>query len=164
MKRQYVGAWTVPCLIFIIFAVVVTIFYQHRVDTGRYKFGHTYYIHDKGIAEYSSSSLVSFPIKGNYDDLIDKEVYYYDSSDALKKDKLVSISLSTKKFSVDGGEYDTSKFLGVPSSGIPLAGSVLDFFGDKLVYICGALIPGILCILYELYAIFMSFRKDKNNY
>ena len=160
MKRKYNGALSGVCLFFIIVVIIVTVFYFHREDSGKYKFAHHYYIHDSGIAEYSSSSLVSFPIKGNYSDIVNEEIYYY-SDNSLKKDKLSDISVSTKSFTVSDGAHNMNDFLGKPSSGILFAGSVLDFLTEKTVYIFAILIPGILCVLYELYAIVMSFIKEK---
>ncbi len=160
-KRKGIIVGSGFALVFIIFAVIVTIFYNHRIEEGKYKFAHTLYVHDKGIAEYSDSAIVSFPIKGDYSDLINKEVYYYDASNSLKRDKLVSISLPNKVFVVNEGEFNTDKFLGKPSGGFNLFGSVLDFFTDKTVYIWGILIPGILCILYEIFAFVLSLLSEK---
>ena len=149
MEHKYSGAWSGVCLVFIILAGIVTLFYYHRVDSNKYKFNSTYYVHDNGIGDYSQSSLVSFPIKGNYSDLVGKDVYYYDGN-LLKKDNLIDISLSTKKFTVSNGEHDISNFLGKPSGGIPLVGSILAFLTGKTVFIYAVVIPGILCIIYEL--------------
>ena len=160
MKSKYRGTGSGLCIFFIAIAILVTIFYQHRDDLG-YKFNRHYYIHDSGIMEYSSSSLVSFPIKGDYSDLVGKDIYYYDDSNTLKKDKLVAISLADGKFTVSDGEHNTSKFLGIASSEILLVGSILDFFTQKTLYIFAILIPAILCACYVLYSFIMSFVDNK---
>ena len=118
------------------------------------------FVHDRGIAEYSSSTLVGFPVKGNYDDLIDKEVYFYDNKD-LKKGKLSSISLNRGNFKIGDEEFDIKGFLGRPSGGIPVLGSVLEFLTIKVVYICGILIPAILCLAYIVYNSIASAMEDK---
>ena len=160
MKRKDIGVGAGFCFLFIVIAIVVTIFYMHRDDLGGYSFTHTRYIHDRGIAEFDSSAIVSFPIKGDYNDNIGKVVYYYDKSGELKKDNLISISLADGKFVVSDGEHSTSKFLGIPEGGVAILGSLIDFLTSETVYIFLVLIPGILCVLYEIYVFIMSFRKE----
>ena len=163
MNKKRVGSLSIICFVFIILAIVISLFYFHREEDGKYKFSRTYYIHDKGIGDYSSSALVSFPIKGDYTNLIGQDVYYYDNNN-LMKGNLVSISPQDKRFVIGDSEYNIDNFLGAPSNGYPVFGSVLDFVTDKTVYICGILIPGILCILYEIYAFIIGFKEEKNNY
>lgn len=160
MKDKYKGSWTGFCIVYIIIAIAVTVFYNHRDDLG-YKFSKHYYIHDSGIMEYSSSSIVSFPIKGDYSNLINRDVYYYDNSGALKKDRLISISLPDKKFNVSDGEHPTDKFLGQPTGGVPIVGLLLDFFSQKYLYVLVILIPGILCGVYLIYETAKGYMPDK---
>ena len=160
MKDKYKGSGTGFCIVFIILAIVVTVFYNHRDDLG-YKFSKHYYIHDSGIMEYSGSSIASFPIKGDYSNLINRDVYYYDNSGTLKKDRLLSISLPDKKFIVSDGEHPTDKFLGQHTGGVPIVGSLLDFFTEKTLYIFAVLIPGLLCAAYICYGIVISFLPEK---
>ena len=161
MKRKNVGAGAGFCFFFIVIAVVVTIFYMHRDDLGGYSFTHTRLIHDRGIAEYDSSSIVAFPIKGDYSETIGKDVYYYDKSGELKKDSLISVSLPDGQFVVSDGAHSMDKFLGVPDGGCTIFGSLLDFLTSEAVFIFLILIPGILCVLYEIYVFIMSFRQEK---
>ena len=76
--------------------------------------------------------MVSFPIKGDYSNLVNKEVYYYESNN-LRRGNLSSISLQSGKFMIDGTEHNTTDFLGQPSGGILILGSVLGFLTEKIV-------------------------------
>ena len=158
--KQYKGSYTGFCIFYIIFAVIVTIFYTHMIGDGAYKFGNTRYIHDRGIREYPQSALVTFPIRGDYKDLVNKEVYYYENK-TLKNGILNRISLTDGKFTVNDVEYKTEDFLGAPTGGIAVVGSILDFLTMKTIYICLVFIPGILSIAYVVYNFFTSFKTDK---
>ena len=160
MKHKKVGAWSGFCIVFIILAIIITVFYFHRDERGDFKFSHTKYVHNAGISEYSNSSMVSFPIKGDYSNLVNKEVYYYESNN-LRRGNLSSISLQSGKFMIDGTEHNTTDFLGQPSGGILILGSVLGFLTEKIDYICGILLPGILCLIYEGFAIYISLKEEK---
>ena len=160
MKDKYKGTGSGLCIFVVALVIAVTIFYKHRDDIG-YKFTHYYYVHDSGIIEYSSSSLSAFPISGDYSNLIDRDVYYYDESNTLKRDRLISISLPAGKFVVSDGEHDTKKFLGQPTGGVPMVGSLLDFLTDNTFYVIMVLLPGGLCVVYVLYSFIMSFVDDK---
>ena len=161
MKNKYRGNGLPFCIVFLAFAIAISLFYQHREELGKYKFAHHYYIHNEGIMEYSSSAIVSFPIKGDYSDLVGKTVYFYDNNKSLNKGELVSISLSDKKFVIGDTEYDTSNFLGEASGGVGVLGSVIDFLTTKSVYLWGIIVPSILCILYGVYVVIIRMKEDK---
>jgi len=160
MKYRKVGGYVGVCIFYLIITGIVALFYTHKTDLGEYKFNNYRFLIGNEISEYSSSSLVAFPIKGDYSDLVNQDVYYYDNN-ALVKGKLTYISLSEGRFKIDDIEHNRTDFLGRPSFGIVAFGSIMNFLTIKDVFISMLVLAG-LCVLYLLYVIINSFSKKKN--
>ena len=148
--KKYRGGYTGICIAWIVIAILVTFFYTNRSSDGIYQFGGSKFVHNRGIAEYGSSALVVFPVKGNYDDLLNKPIYYFDNK-TLKSGYLTEISPSRGNFKIGDEEFDMKGFLGQPSNGFNLLGDILEFLTMKEVYICAIMIPAVLCVGYIVY-------------
>ena len=149
-------------VLYVIFSIIVTVFIFKRNENGAFETSDNLYVHSSKIEEYSSSSLVRFSKKDNIANMVDKEIYYFDSSKKVKKGKMTSYSTNDKVFVVDDDPHDVSLYLGIPNKEYKIVGAIISFFTNKIVFLIFIIIPVIVLLIYELYLLY-RYKRSRDN-
>ncbi len=164
MKKKVLIVFFVIYLIVIIFATKALL---DRNERGVFETKNNYYICNKIIKEYDSSSLVHFDKSTDYEKLVEEEVYYFDINNELKNGKLESFDKENGTFIVDGDNYEKDRLLGRPDKAYQILGSFLNTITSRAFYLIFVIIPILGLFAYEIH-LFMKYlsqekEKDEDN-
>ena len=160
MKKKVLIVFFVIYLIVIIFATKALL---DRNESGVFETKNNYYICNKIIKEYDSSSLVHFDKNADYEKLVEEEVYYFDKNNELKVGKLESYDKEKEIFTVDSDAYEKDKLLGIPDKAYQILGSFLNIITSRAFYLIFVIIPVIGLFGYEIHLFmkYLSQEKEK---
>ena len=151
-------------VVLVIYALLVLIATKALLDRnefGVYETGSNYYYSGE-IENYSSSSLLKFEKRDNLDDLIDKDVYYFDNEKHLKQGKLSEYDTKLETVTVDDVKYGMKNYLGVVSGETKVIGSILNVLTSKGFYFVFVIIPIVILFMFEIYLLYIYASHNKD--
>lgn len=148
-------------ILYIMFAIIITIFLFKKNEYNVYETKNSYYICNSSITEYSDSSLVKFNKTDNIASMVDRKVYYFDKSNDIKKGKMESYNEKDNIFMIDDVPYEANHFIGLPSRSYILIGSAINFFTNKIAYLVCIIIPVVLLLVFEVYLLIRYIKRKK---
>lgn len=149
-------------IIYIIIAIIATKALLDRNEYGVFVTKNNYYICNEKIKEYDGSSLVRFAKNVDYEEMIDEEVYYFDTDNDLKKDKLVSYDKEQSLFSINNEVFEGDKVLGRPDKAYQIVGSLLNIITSRAFYLIFVIIPILALFIYEIRLLVIYVAHSKN--
>ena len=149
--------------LYIIFAIIITIFLFNKNEYGIYETKNSYFICNEAITEYSNSTLVKFDKNNKIESFIDRKIYYLDNNKEVKKEKVESYDKKQDIFMINDVPYESKYFLGQPSRGYILVGTLIKFLNNKIPYLIFIIIPVVLLLIFEIYLLIRYMKKKKDN-
>lgn len=148
----------------VIYALLVLISTKALLDRNEYGVFETkssnYFVGE--VEGYSNSSLLKFTKNVDYEKLVDKDVYYFDSDKTIRYNKLTKYDSEKEVLTINGEEYKKNSFLGEVTNEYKGLGAILNVLTSKGFYFIFIIIPIVVLFMFEIYLLVKYVDYNKN--